>query len=403
MCGPEASKGNSCEFPSSAYFVVREGPMPFPPVIPMNAFARQWEDTRTEVVSAVEKVGRSGWYILGREVADFESGLAEFCGTKYAVGCASGLDAIEMSLRALDLAPGQKVLTSPLSAFATTLAILRAGGTPVFCDTDASGLLDLDKAEDLLERDQRVRFLVPVHLYGHAMHMERLSALRNRFGLKIVEDCAQAIGARHVGAPVGSVGDLAALSFYPTKNLGALGDGGAVLAATEELAAKCRCLRDYGQSAKYVHDLPGLNSRLDELHAAILNRVYLPRLAEWTMKRREIAAGYLAGIDNPAVVPLPVPAGSESVWHLFPVLVEADSRAAFRAYLTEQGVESGLHYPFLITEQKALGLAAGRMGGNQFESAGRLSREEVSLPLGPYLADDEVERVIQAVNSWEGR
>src|SRR6266852_5248513 len=182
--------------------------------IGLNDFARQWADTAPAVLDAVRQVGESGWYILGPEVSQFEEALAARLGRRFAVGCASGLDAIEISLRALGLKAGEKVLTTPLSAFATTLAILRAGGRPVFVDVDQSGLIDMNRVRDLLERDASIRCLAPVHLFGHACDLDALDELKARFDLRIVEDCAQAIGARCGGRPVGSVGQLSALSFY---------------------------------------------------------------------------------------------------------------------------------------------------------------------------------------------
>jgi dTDP-4-amino-4,6-dideoxygalactose transaminase len=267
----------------------------------MNDFRRQWQATGAAVLQATERVGASGWFVLGPEVAEFERLLAEGCGCAHAIGCGSGLDAIELSLRALGLVEGDRVLTTPLSAFATTLAIVRAGGTPVFVDVDENGLLDLGKVEQVLSADPTIRYLVPVHLYGQPLNLEDLEALKRRFGIFIVEDCAQAIGATWEGRPVGGVGDLSTLSFYPTKNLGALGDGGAILTNDRNLMLKCQSLRDYGQTGKYEHTLLGLNSRLDELHAAILRTAFLPRLSDWSTRRRDIASQYLSEIAHPQV------------------------------------------------------------------------------------------------------
>jgi len=369
--------------------------------IAMNDFVRQWADTAPAVLDAVNRVGAGGWYILGPEVKSFEEGLAAFLGRRFAVGCASGLDAIEIALRCLGLKPGQKVLTTPLSAFATTLAILRAGGRPVFVDVDQTGGIDLDRCKDLLARDSSIRFFVPVHLFGHPGNLELLAELKSRFQLKLVEDCAQAIGARFGGQPVASVGDVSALSFYPTKNLGALGDGGAVVTDDGALAHLARSLRDYGQTAKYVHDLVGLNSRLDELHAAILGRAFLPRLSQWAERREKIAQRYLQGIRNPLVRLVPVPADSRPAWHLFPVLVDPSQRNAFCAYLEEGGVRTGIHYPRIIPRQKAIAT------GPWFEIDGDLKRAEafaaaeVSLPIHAYLRDDEVETVVSRINAWK--
>lgn len=376
-------------------------------IILLNDFKRQWDETRADVLAAVERVGASGWYILGESVASFERALSGTLGLGFAAGCASGLDAIEIALRALDLPAGARVLTTPLSAFATTLAIVRAGGVPVFVDVDARGNVDLERCERLFEERGEISFFVPVHLYGHPVDLEHLERLRARFGLRVVEDCAQAIGARAAGRVAGTVGELAAFSFYPTKNLGALGDGGAVGGRVDGLRADarraaCQSLRNYGQGARYMHDRLGLNSRLDELHAAVLESAFLPRLASWTARRRQIAARYLAGVSNPAVRVLPPAPGAEPVWHLFPVLVAADRRQSFQDHLQAAGVQSGVHYPRLIPDQEAL-------RGSAFEVVGDLTRAreiadgEVSLPIHPQLTDEEADRVIAAVNRWSGR
>jgi dTDP-3-amino-3,4,6-trideoxy-alpha-D-glucose transaminase len=369
--------------------------------IPLNDFRAQWAQVREAVHRAVERVGASGWLVLGAEVRAFEEELARRWGVPFCVGCASGLDALEIALRCAGIAPGDPVLTTPLSAFATTLAIVRAGGVPLFVDVDPSGLLDLDRVERALEARPEVRYLMPVHLYGHALDLERLAALRERFGLRVVEDCAQAVGARSRGVPVGTAGDLAATSFYPTKNLGCMGDGGAVLARTLEQAELARSLRDYGQNGKYEHRRLGLNSRLDELQAAILREAFLPELARWTARRAEIAGRYRAGIRSPALRLPPAPEGSESVWHLFPVLVEG-SRAAFQEALRGAGVATSIHYPRAIPDQEALRGHPGAEALDPLACAREFCAREVSLPLHPFLGDGEVERVIDACNAWRG-
>jgi dTDP-4-amino-4,6-dideoxygalactose transaminase len=363
----------------------------------LNDFKRQWSEIGTDVLQAVEQVGASGWYVLGEQVRRFEMDLAGYWGVTEAVGVASGLDALELSLRALDIRCGDRVLTTPLSAFATTMAIVRLGGVPVFCDTDSNGLLDLDAVEAILAAEPSIRFLLPVHLFGQSLDLDRLAALRERFAVAIVEDCAQSIGAEWAGRATGSVGRLAATSFYPTKNLGAMGDGGAVLTNDPALAARVRRLRDYGQSAKYRHDEIGWNSRLDELQAAILASAVLPRLRDWTRRRQDMAAAYTAGIHHPAVRLLRPKAGSTSCEHLFPVAVAR--RESFEAHLTSRGIGTGRHYPILIPDQEA-------MAGTRFEVKGELRRarelakSEVSLPIHPQLTKEEVERVVAAVNEW---
>ena len=368
--------------------------------IPANPLDRQWTAIGPDVVQAVERVGASGWYVLGREVESFEQAFAAQSGTAHAVGCASGLDAIEIGLRALGLAPGERVLTTPLSAFATSLAILRAGGVPCFVDVDASGLLDLDEVEKELSGDSSLRFLLPVHLFGHALDLERLANLRDRFGLRILEDAAQAALARSNGVAVGSVGQATAVSFYPTKNLGALGDGGCVLSNDEHIADDCCAIRDYGQSAKYVHDRYGMNSRLDELHAAVLRSAMLPRLSDWTARRRQIAARYRAGLSDAAVSLPPTPEHSESVWHLFPVLVREGQRSHLLEHLGSSGVQAGVHYPRLASEQPALPPDPEQQLG-ELQNAHRFRDNEVSLPIHPYLRDDEIDRVVAIVREWQ--
>jgi len=370
-----------------------------PETIPANPFDRLWTVVGPDVLAAVERVGRSGWYVLGREVEGFERELGRATGAAHAIGCASGLDAIEIALRALGLRPGDPVLTTPLSAFATTLAIVRAGGVPVFVDVDDSGLVDLDRAGKCLSAHPEIRFAVPVHLFGHALDLEHLAQLRDRFELRIVEDAAQAVLARSAGRDVGSVGQAAALSFYPTKNLGAFGDGGAVTTGDTAVAEACRSLRDYGQSAKYVHDRLGLNSRLDELHAAVLRSALLPRLRDFTQRRRQIAARYLERIDSKAVRCVDVPPRSESVWHLFPVAVQNGARDALLEHLRAAHVQAGVHYPSLIPEQPAL-VGREHHADGDLASARRFRSCELSLPIHPLLRDDEIDRVIGLVNGF---
>lgn len=366
----------------------------------MNDFARQWQVIGADCMKAVERVGESGWYVLGREVSAFETQLAEFCGERHAVGCANGLDAIEIALRAMGLQRGQKVLTTPLSAFATTLAIHRAGGEPVFVDIDSSGNLDLDLAEKALVADRDIRFIVPVHLFGHSVDLDRLQTLRDRFDLQVVEDAAQAIGASFKGRAVGSVGQAATLSFYPTKNLGALGDGGALLTNDSELARRFLNLRDYGQSTKYVHDTLGLNSRLDELHAAVLNQAMLPRLATWLQRRVEVAAQYVSGIQNDRVTVVTPVNGSSSSWHLFPLRVRNGLRDALISHLKAQNIQSGIHYPMIIPDQVAMSQSPQFRQEGILGMARAFASDEVSLPIHPFLSDAEVDRVILAVNTW---
>jgi dTDP-4-amino-4,6-dideoxygalactose transaminase len=369
-------------------------------MILQNDFKRQWENVAELVLSAIGRVGASGWFILGKEVEAFEKALAEFWGVSHAIGTGNGLDAIEIGLRCLDLQPGQKVLTTPLSAFATTLAILRAGGMPFFVDVDDMGCIDLRQCREVLAKDESIRFMVPVHLYGMALQMPELACLKRDFGLQIVEDCAQSIGASYAGTGTGGVGQVAATSFYPTKNLGAMGDAGALLTNSAALAETAKTLRNYGQTDHYLHTRLGLNSRLDEIHAAIMRDAFLPHLASWTETRRRTASKYLDQIRHPAIQLLvPTPAMNPA-WHLFPVLAPENSRDHLRRHLESHGIMTGVHYPRLICDQTALEQTSWK-NAREPVNARKFTRREVSLPIHPFLTDDDVDSVIAACNAWE--
>jgi dTDP-4-amino-4,6-dideoxygalactose transaminase len=363
------------------------------PRVPANDFTRQWEDIREDALEAVDRVGRSGWLVLGEEVEAFERELAAWWRVPHAVGVASGLDALEIALRCAGLPPGARVLTTPLTAFATTLAILRAGAEPVWCDIDESGGLDLDQAEAALRTDRSIGAVLPVHLYGHPLDPGGLERLTSEHEILVIEDCAQAAGAERGGKPTGAVGAAAGTSFYPTKNLGAMGDGGALLTADGELAERARSLRDYGQSGKYEHARQGLNSRLDELQAAVLRSATLPRLDSGLARRGEIAARYTGALEGGALRPIG-PAGGRSANHLFPVEVVEGEPAAVAAQLADRGIAAGRHYPFVCPDQGAVEGVGVTIG--PLPVARRLAERELSLPIHPYLRDEEVDAVIEA-------
>jgi len=361
--------------------------------IQANDFSRQWQDLGEEALAAVDRVGRSGWLVLGEEVRAFERELAGWWGLPHAVGVASGLDALEIGLRCVGIGAGDRVLTTPLTAFATTLAILRAGAEPVWCDVEESGGVGVEAVRAALAEDPAIRAVLPVHLYGHPLDLAGLRDAAAEHGVALVEDCAQSAGAELDGAPTGSAGAVAATSFYPTKNLGALGDGGALLTADEAIAERARRLRDYGQRARYEHAEPGLNSRLDELQAAILRSAMLPRLDRFLGRRAEIAARYSEALAGTGLRPIE-PARGRSAHHLFPVEVVDGDPGAAAERLRAAGVGVGRHYPFVCPDQEAVAGVGVSLG--PLPVARRIAARELSLPLHPYLEDAEVEAVVEA-------
>ena len=357
-----------------------------------NDFTRQWDDVRDDAFEAIDRVGRSGQLVLGEEVRAFEQEFAEWWGVPYAVGVASGLDALEIALRATGIPIGGRVITTPLTAFATTLAVVRVGAEPVWCDVDGSGGLDLDQVEATLQDDPSIRAVLPVHLYGHPLDPARLEAIATEHGVLIVEDCAQSAGASRSGRPTGTAGAVAGTSLYPTKNLGAMGDGGVLLTGDAAIAERAGILRDYGQRGRYEHTEPGLNSRLDELQAAILRLALLPRLDGWLDRRCEIASRYSEAL---AESPLrPITAAGDSAHHLYPVEVTRGAPEEITIGLQERGIGVGRHYPFVCPDQRAV-QGMGRTIGS-LPVARRLANHELSLPIHPYLDDSEVDAVIEA-------
>ena len=363
--------------------------------IRMNDFQADGAELVEAQLAAVARVLKSGWYVLGKEVEAFESSWAQLCGVPYAVGVANGMDAIEVGIRAAGIEPGAEVITTPMSAFASVLAVIRAGCVPVLADIDSStGLLDPDSAARCVS--PRTRAIMPVHLYGHVADMGRWMELCSSNDLMLIEDCAQAHGARWEGAVAGSLGTFGAYSFYPTKNLGTPGDGGALVTRSAPLAESARILRNYGQTVRYHHPYLGLNSRLDEVHAAILG-VRLGTLEAWTARRRAIAERYFSGLDSPAVKPLARPAHAENhVFHLFVVLCEERDRLA--RHLSQAGIESLFHYPLSIHHQEPCREVRTDPAG--LGNAERHAARCISLPCHPHLADEEVDRVIEAVNAF---
>jgi dTDP-3-amino-3,4,6-trideoxy-alpha-D-glucose transaminase len=348
-----------------------------------------------EVRAAIDRVLARGWFILGPEVEAFEQEFATASGTAYAVGVGNGTDAIALTLRALGIGPGDEVITTPLSAAFSALAILMAGARPVFVDVDPVRLtIDPDRIAAAV--GPRTRAIVPVHLYGHPADMTAIERVAARHNLALVEDCCQAHLATCDGRPVGTIGVAGAFSFYPTKNLGALGDGGAIVTSDRALADRLKRLRNGGQIDRYHHEDAGVNSRLDELQAAVL-RARLLRLPAWTSRRRELAAHYRQRlVDCGGVEPLAT-VDPGSVYHLF--VVRTRARRDVQVHLAARGVETLIHYPVPITRQPAM---AG-VDPADCPIAARACDEVLSLPFHPALADADLDQIAEALHACAPR
>ena len=343
------------------------------------------------VRAAIERVITSGWFILGPEVEAFEAEFAAASGAAHAVGVGNGTDAIALLLRAVGVERGDEVIVPALSAGYTALAVLLAGATPVFADVDPE-TLTLDPASCEAALTSRTVAIVPVHLYGQPADMRALEAIATRRSLAIVEDCCQAHLATCTGTPVGAFGAGGAFSFYPTKNLGALGDGGAVISNDSSIAARVRRFRNGGQSNRYVHEAVGVNSRLDELQAAVL-RTRLRMLPRWTTRRRILAATYKR-LLNGSVRPLPR-RDEGDVYHLF--VVRSSERDALQGHLAAAGIETLIHYPIPMTHQPAFTQWTRR----DCPVATCAAREILSLPLHPRLTDTDVERICLGIDAFQ--
>lgn len=353
---------------------------------------------REEMLAAMTRVYDSNWYVLGQEVALFEQAYSEFNQVAHTIGVGNGLDALTLALKALGLGPGDEVLVPSNTYIATWLAVSHVGATPVPVEPDPA-TSNLDPSRLAAALGPRTRAIVPVHLYGQPCRMTEIMAFAAQHRLLVVEDNAQAQGAAFDGQLTGSFGHANATSFYPTKNLGALGDAGAITTSGSDLADRIRLLRNYGSAQKNLHELPGYNSRLDELQAAFL-RVKLRHLAHWTQQRRQLAAWYgkhLAGIADlrlPTVV-----AGAEPVWHLY--VVHTPHREALRQHLATAGIETLVHYPIpphLQPAYKALGIPAGTL-----PLAEELAATCLSLPLWPGMTEERVADVAIAITSFLGK
>jgi len=361
--------------------------------VPFLDFVKPYEELKAELDEAYFRFMRSAWYVLGREVEAFEREFADYCGVDHCVGVGNGLEALHLTLRAYGIGENDEVIVPSNTYIATWLAVSYAGALPVPVEPDAKTFnLDPNRIEAAITR--RTRAIMPVHLYGQPADMDPITTIARKRGLKVIEDNAQAQGARYKGRRTGSLGDAAGNSFYPGKNLGAYGEAGAVTTNDKELADKIRVLRNYGSQKKYFNEVKGYNSRLDELQAAFL-RVKLKKLDEWNARRRTVAAQYLAGLAEACGLTRPfVPEWAEPVWHLF--VVRHPKRDAFQQKLSAADIGTLIHYPVPPHLSGAYAGAGWKRGA--FPIAEELANSVLSLPMGPHLSREQSGYVVQEMH-----
>ncbi len=362
--------------------------------IPFSTFEHMHRDIKNEMLTIFEKTYDAGWFIQGKEYTMFEQEYAKFCDTKYCVGVGNGLDAIFLSLKALGIGKGDEVIIPSHTFIATALAVVYAGAKPIFCEVDLDTyLIDISKIESKITKKNKA--IIVVHLYGQMANMEQVAALANDHGIYVIEDAAQSHGSSYKGKKSGSWGQVGCFSFYPGKNLGALGDAGAVVTNNLAIFNKLHSLSCYGSSQKYKHDLMGVNSRLDEVQAAFL-RIKLAYLEQWNDERRVIAQRYMTGIKNSKItLPVEVP-DSKHVWHLF--VIRTKDRDDLKKYLEEKEIGALIHYPIPMHLQEAFSSYGYKKG--DFPIAELISETVLSLPLYIGMKDEEIDYVIDVLNLY---
>lgn len=362
--------------------------------VKFSSFEHMHKEIEDEILSKFQEVYEKNWFIQGQEVELFEQEFAEYCGTKYCVGCGNGLDALYLILKAYGIGKGDEVIVPSNTYIATALAVSYTGAIPIFVEpTLESFNIDVTRIEKKIT--DRTKAIMAVHLYGQPADMDEINRIAKKHNLKVIEDAAQAHGALYKGRKVGSLGDAAGFSFYPGKNLGALGDAGAVVTNDKELAEKVRALGNYGSDYKYHHIYQGNNSRLDELQAAFL-RIKLKNLDRWTENRRNIATKYLAKIDNPKIVLPTEMSYVKHVYHIF--AIRSDKRDELENYLNNNGIGTNKHYPIPIHLQNAyteLGIKEGTL-----PIAEEISRTELSIPMYYGMDEKKIDLVIKVCNEY---
>ncbi len=366
-------------------------------MVPFLDLGAAYRALKDEIDAAIQRSISSGHYILGAEVESFEAAFAEYCGAKYAIGVANGLDALHLSLRAMDIGPGDEVIVPSNTYIATWLAVTQCGAKPVPVEPNSRSYnIEAGEIEKAITR--RTKVILPVHLYGQPADLDPILSLAQKRGLRVLEDGAQAHGARYKGKRLGGHGDAVTWSFYPGKNLGALGDGGAITTSDAALAERLRTLRNYGSRIKYVNDELGFNSRLDPIQAAVLG-VKLRYLDEWNQRRKSIARLYAERLDGTGVLLPDVPEWADPVWHLF--VLRHSERDAMMRYLGDRGIGTLIHYPIPPHRQRAY--ASLGFDPEGFPVANSLAAEVLSLPIGPQLSLAEAEGVAELVRAFCGR
>jgi len=360
--------------------------------VPFLDLKAAYLECQSEIDAAVQRVMGSGYYIGGPEVDAFEAEFAQYCDAAHCVGLANGLDALHLALRAMDIGPGDEVIVPTNTYIATWLAVSQCGATVVPVEPDAQ-TFNLDPALIEAAITSRTKVILPVHLYGQPADLDPILDIARKHGLRVLEDGAQAHGARYKGKRIGSHGDVVTWSFYPGKNLGALGDGGAITTSDPQIADRIRVLRNYGSRVKYVNEVQGVNSRLDPLQAGIL-RAKLRYLDEWNARRAAIAARYLQEFDTTKVTLPFVPEWAEPAWHLF--VVQVPQREACQEALARAGVQTLIHYPIPPHLQQAYAVGEWKQGN--FPIAERMAGEVLSVPIGPQLRTVDVDAVVRAFN-----
>ena len=363
-------------------------------MIPFLDLKSAYNELKDEFDSAVAKVMESGYFVLGPNVDAFEREYAAYLGVKHCIGISNGLDALHIALIALGVGPGDEVIVPANTYIATWLAVTYTGATPVPVEP-VEATYNLDPARIEAAITPRTKVILPVHLYGQPADMDPILEVAKRHNLRVLEDAAQAQGAKYNGKSVGGLGDIAAWSFYPGKNLGAFGDAGAITTDSDELADKVRVLRNYGSRVKYVNEVVGFNTRLDEMQAAIL-RVKLNKLDEWNNRRRKIAAFYLENLQDTGLILPMVPEWAEPVWHLF--VIRHPRRDELQKYLSEAGVGTLIHYPIPPHLQEAY--ASLNIKEGAFPITEAIHREVLSLPMGPHLTMEQAGEVVAALKKY---